>query len=50
VQHVLEWLRHEATRAQAGDADLLEAYLQHASEAAFAELVRRHGPMVVSFR
>src|SRR5262245_38472297 len=46
VQNVLEWLCHEATRGQAGDADLLEAYLDHASEEAFAELVRRHGPMV----
>ena len=29
------------------DADLLQRYLDHRDEAAFAALVRRHGPMVL---
>src|SRR5262245_26755608 len=31
----------------AGDAALLERFARHRDEAAFAELVRRHGPMVL---
>src|SRR5437016_5169674 len=32
----------------AGDGDLLEGYGRHGEEAAFAELMRRHGPMVLA--
>jgi RNA polymerase sigma factor (sigma-70 family) len=47
---VLRWLRALATPAEAGaqtDARLLERFAVHRDEVAFAELVRRHRPLVL---
>jgi RNA polymerase sigma factor (sigma-70 family) len=45
VQHLLALADAEA-QATARDGDLLERFVLHQEEAAFAALVRRHGPMV----
>jgi RNA polymerase sigma-70 factor (ECF subfamily) len=39
-------LLHRVAAARGGDGDLLRRFTRQADEAAFAELVRRHGPMV----
>jgi hypothetical protein len=47
---VLDHVYRSAARPQPGsDADvrLLQRYTAHGDEAAFAELVRRHGPLVL---
>src|SRR5947209_15203845 len=46
VRH-LHRLTERPGGADAGDGPLLERFLQHGEEAAFAALVRRHGPMVL---
>src|SRR5262249_45385828 len=46
---VLRHLRQLADRtAGAADADLLERFVARRQEAAFAALLRRHGPMVLA--
>src|SRR5438876_3400835 len=35
-----------STSAASGDAELAERFAQHRDEAAFEEIVRRHGPLV----
>src|SRR5262249_46033703 len=48
---IVEHLRNLAEAAQARatpDAELIEAFVANRSEAAFAALVRRHGPMVLN--
>src|SRR6478672_8034643 len=42
-----EAIRHLAADDPATDADLLGAFVRHRDDAAFEELVRRHGPMVL---
>src|SRR4051794_35584407 len=46
---VLAFLRGRAARGEgpAGDADLLARFARQGDEAAFADLVARHGPMVL---
>jgi RNA polymerase sigma factor (sigma-70 family) len=47
---VVRHLRRAAFRrdaAQLTDGELLECYIRHRDETAFADLVRRHGPMVL---
>ncbi len=49
MSHVIEELRADALRRESdalSDAHLLERYLAGHEEAAFAALVRRHGPMI----
>src|ERR1700682_3638568 len=46
VQHVVDRLRRTAEFGEAPDSALLEAFVGARCETAFAELVRRHGPMV----
>src|SRR4051794_9662435 len=50
LNRVLQHLRHVAlAHAHSGspDAELLRAFTERRDEAAFAALVRRHGPMVL---
>jgi RNA polymerase sigma factor (sigma-70 family) len=47
LTRVLQELRGAALRHDAADGDLLEAFVRGHDEAAFAALVRRHGPMVL---
>src|SRR5947208_16582399 len=50
LNRVLQHLCRQAipsAGAGLGDGPLLDCYLQHRDEAAFAALVRRHGPMVL---
>ena len=49
VSHVVTCLRRLALRQERGasDAQLLERFLARREEAAFEELVRRHGPLVL---
>jgi RNA polymerase sigma factor (sigma-70 family) len=44
---LLDYLR-QTSAADAGDAELLERFVRHADETAFATLVQRHGPMVLA--
>jgi RNA polymerase sigma factor (sigma-70 family) len=46
IQDVVERLRQAVEVEQTPDGLLLDAFVRARSEAAFAELVRRHGPMV----
>jgi RNA polymerase sigma factor (sigma-70 family) len=47
TQFVLQQLRRAARpELEAGDGELLDAFVLHRDEAAFAALLRRHGPMV----
>ncbi len=49
MQQALHWARAtilERETAAASDAELLQAFLAVRSEAAFAAIIRRHGPMV----
>lgn len=39
---------NEAACAESSDGHLLERFVTHRDEAAFADLLRRHGPMVLS--
>src|SRR5579885_1695382 len=51
LSRVIRHLHAVAGRQEAGDAAdgrLLDLFLAHRDEAAFAELVRRHGPMVLA--
>jgi RNA polymerase sigma factor (sigma-70 family) len=43
---LLPYLRRVAGSTSAGDVELLRRFLAHRDEAAFAALVRRHGPLV----
>jgi RNA polymerase sigma factor (sigma-70 family) len=50
MTHMLRHVRHSALLGDgvgASDGELLEAFLARQEEAAFAALVRRHGPMVL---
>jgi RNA polymerase sigma factor (sigma-70 family) len=50
LQGVIHHLHNVARRhegAQVGDAELLERFIAHRDDGAFALLVRRHGPMVL---
>ncbi len=50
MNDVARLLRLLATRKESpaiSDADLVERFLAHREEAAFASLVQRHGPMVL---
>src|SRR5690349_11586004 len=44
---LVDRLTQEASRADSTDTRLLERFTRHQDEAAFAALVRRHGPMVL---
>ena len=46
IQHVVDRLRESVEVEQTLDGGLLDAFVGERSETAFAELVRRHGPMV----
>ena len=46
IQDVVERLRQAVEVEQTPDGLLLDAFVRARSETAFAELVRRHGPMV----
>ncbi len=51
MSKVIQHLQRTALRrdgAGLSDGQLLERYLRHREDAAFAALVRRHGPMVLS--
>src|SRR5262245_42576755 len=43
---LLAFLLRAAPPAPGADADLLDRFVRHRDEAAFAAIVRRHGPMV----
>ena len=50
MRNALDWVRltlRESDAAALSDAQLLEAFLEARDEAAFAAIVRRHGPMVL---
>jgi RNA polymerase sigma factor (sigma-70 family) len=50
LKHALQQIRSLVAGAAAGqlpDQELLERFVRHADEAAFAALVQRHGPMVL---
>src|SRR5438034_4799908 len=44
---LLDYLRQTGA-PDAGDCELLERFVQHGDETAFATLVQRHGPMVLA--
>jgi RNA polymerase sigma factor (sigma-70 family) len=46
AQFVVDRLRQAGEVEKASDSDLLDVFLGQRNESAFAELVRRHGPMV----
>jgi RNA polymerase sigma factor (sigma-70 family) len=51
LDHVLQHIRRLVAAESSGtrsDRELLERFVQHHDEAAFAALVQRHGPMVLS--
>ena len=48
VLHLFRRLLGTAPAAPTGDGELLDAFIRRRDEAAFAELVRRHGPMVLA--
>src|SRR5205085_1283090 len=48
LRHVVHHLRHLTQAADPTDRQLLERFLAGRDEAAFATLVRRHGPLVLS--
>src|SRR5205814_1717240 len=46
IQHVMDRLRQAVAFEQTSDAHLLDVFVRERCESSFAELVRRHGPMV----
>src|SRR5437763_852348 len=47
IMHQLRWLAHGCEERARSDGQLLDRFIARRDEAAFAELLRRHGPMVL---
>src|SRR6516165_12082338 len=47
IVHHLRWLAHGCQERAQSDGQLLDSFIARQDEAAFAALVRRHGPMVM---